>query len=258
VSDVTARLSEAEMAELSALADGTLPAERRGEVEARVAASPELRELLERQRQALLAAQTLTAEEVPGSLQVTVEARRRALDSRRGARRRLVPRLALTGALALAAAGVAAIVLSGGPGAPTVADAAQLATQTPTAPAPRRGMTATRLPIEVEGVSFPNLERYGWRALGVRRGHVDGRRATAIFYGKDGRRLGYVIVAGAGLSRPSVAQAKYIRRVEYQTLRLNGRLAVSWRRGGHTCVLIGGAARAELLKLASWPLNSPR
>ena len=59
------------MAELSALADGTLPAERRGEVEARVAASPELRELLERQRQALLAAQTLTAEEVPGSLQVT-------------------------------------------------------------------------------------------------------------------------------------------------------------------------------------------
>jgi anti-sigma factor RsiW len=38
------------MAELSALADGTLPADRRAEVEARVAASPELQELVERQR----------------------------------------------------------------------------------------------------------------------------------------------------------------------------------------------------------------
>ena len=37
------------MADLSALADGTLPAERREEVEGRVAASPGLQELLERQ-----------------------------------------------------------------------------------------------------------------------------------------------------------------------------------------------------------------
>jgi anti-sigma factor RsiW len=51
------------MAELSALADGTLPADRRAEVEARVAASPELQELVERQRQAVLAAQRLTSEE---------------------------------------------------------------------------------------------------------------------------------------------------------------------------------------------------
>jgi anti-sigma factor RsiW len=64
--DVTERLSTKEMAELCALADGTLAAERRAEVEARVAASPELQELLERQRRAVLAAQTLAAEEVPG------------------------------------------------------------------------------------------------------------------------------------------------------------------------------------------------
>src|ERR1700730_10919957 len=39
-----------ELAELSALADGTLAPERRAEVEARIAASPELRLLYERER----------------------------------------------------------------------------------------------------------------------------------------------------------------------------------------------------------------
>jgi hypothetical protein len=108
-------------------------------------------------------------------------------------------------------------------------------------------------------VTFPDFAHaYGWQALGVRRGHVDGRDATVVFYGKDGRRLGYAIVAGAALSRPQAAQATVIRRVEYQTLRLNGRLAVTWRRGGHTCVLIGDSTRAELLTLASWPLTPPR
>jgi anti-sigma factor RsiW len=248
------------MAELCALADGTLPVERRAEVEARVAASPELQELLERQRRTVLATQTLAAEEVPASLRAAVEARRRAPASTRGRGRRLAPRFVLAGAAAVAAAVVAAIVLSGGPGAPTVADAARLATEAPTAPAPpSEGKSGTRLAIAVGSVAFPDFARaYGWRALGVRRGRVDGRDATVVFYGKGGRRLGYVIVAGAGLPRPSAAQATVIRRVEYQTLRLNGRLAVTWRRGGHTCVLIGDATRAGLLKLASWPLSPPR
>src|SRR5207249_948766 len=124
------------MAELCALADGTLPAERRAEVEARVAASPELKELLERQRRAVLATQTVAAEEVPGPLRAAVEARRRALGTTRRRSRRLVPRFALAGAAAVTAAVVAAVVLSGGPGAPRVADAAQLAVQAPTEPAP--------------------------------------------------------------------------------------------------------------------------
>jgi anti-sigma factor RsiW len=251
---MTAHLSTEEMAELAALADGTLPAERRAEVEARVAADPELQELLERQRRVVLATQALAHEQVPASLREAVEARSRARGTNRGARW-FAPRVALAGAVALAAAVVGATVLSGGPGAPTVADAARLATQVPAAPAPHRGTTPTRLAIAVEGVAFPNLERYGWHAVGVRRGRVDGRTATVVVYGKDGRRIGYVIVGGAGLSRPSAAQSKYIRHVQYQTLRLNDRLAVTWRRGGHTCVLIGAAARAELLKLASWPLS---
>jgi anti-sigma factor RsiW len=257
VGDVAARLSTEEMAELCALVDGTLPAARRAEVEARVAASPELQELLERQRRAVLAAQTLAAEEVPESLQAAVGARGRAVGSRRVRNRRLVPRLALAGAAAVTAAVVAAVVLSGGPGAPTVADAAGLASKPPNGPAPPplRNST-TKLALGVEGVAFPDLARWaGWHVLGVRRGRVDGRSATVVFYGKDGRRIAYVIVAGSGLPRPSGVQATTRGGVEYQTLQLNGRLAVTWRRGGHTCVLIGQAPRAELLKLASWQLR---
>lgn len=239
------------MADLSALADGTLSADRRAEVEARVAGSPELQELLERQRRAVLAAQAISTEDVPQSLQVAVESRRRGRRQRNWARP--VPRLAVAGA-AVAAAVVAAIVLSGGPGAPTVADAADLAAKAPTAPAPPPvGPSATKLALAVGGVSFPDYARaYGWRPLGVRRGRIDGREATVVFYGKDGRRLAYVIVAGSGLERPSGARATVIDGVEYRALRLDGRLAVTWRRGGHTCLLIGGAARPELLQLASW------
>ena len=77
------------------------------------------------------------------------------------------------------------------------------------------------------------------------------QKAAIVFYGKNGRTLGYVIVGGGALPRPAGAQATVIRGVEYQTLPLNGRLGVTWRRGGHTCVLLGDAARAELLALAS-------
>jgi anti-sigma factor RsiW len=250
VQDVTAGRSEEELAELAALADGTLPAERRAEVEARVAASPELQELLERQRRAVLAARALADENVPASLRAAVGRSVRP-------RRAWTPRVALAGAAVAAAAVVASILLTGGPGAPSVADAARLAAQTATAPAPAVGTPATTLALEVGGVPFPNLTLYGWRASGVRHGRIGGRDATAVFYRKDGRRLGYVIVSGAGLHRPSDAEATWIRQVEYETLSSNGSLTVTWRRGGHTCVLLGHATRAELLKLASWPV-SPR
>src|SRR5919108_212366 len=95
-------LSEQEMAELCALADGTLPAERRAAVEARVAASPALQELLERQRRAGTATRVLADEPVPPSLRAAVEAGRRPREHRRGPRLRPVPRVAVAGALAAA------------------------------------------------------------------------------------------------------------------------------------------------------------
>jgi hypothetical protein len=244
MSDVLSGLSEREIAELSALADGTLPPERVAAVEARVAASPELRELLERQRQAVAATHSLTNEPVPESVRSTMDAvRQRPTRSRRA--RRLAPSIALAGAAA-AAAVVAALVLSGGPGAPSVAEAARLSVESPTAPAPaRRANSATKLAAGVEGVAFPYLARlYGWKAVGFRHHKLDGRSASIVYYAKGGRRIAYVIVSGSGLPRPAEAQVSTREGVEYQTLQIDGRLAVTWRRGGHTCVLIKGRINA--------------
>jgi anti-sigma factor RsiW len=256
LNDPETRLSTEEMAELSALADGSLPAERRAEVEARVAAAPELQEVLERQRRGFLATRGMAAEEVSASLEAEVEARRAALGAGKGRSRRRWPRLALAGAAAVAAVVAAAVVLSGGPAAPTVAAAARLATQPPTAPAPPRAPGSSRtLAIAVEGVAFPDFARaYGWHAVGVRAGRVGNRPAIVVVYGKDGRRLGYAIVGGSPLSHPAGTRLSVIHGVEYRTWPVSGLLAVTWQRGGRTCVLIGRATRAELLKLASWPL----
>lgn len=240
------------MAELCALADGTLPVERRPAVEARIAGSPELQALLERQRRAVAAAQGLASEPVPASLRETVEAQRASRRPRHGWPRWLVPRIAAAGALAAVIAVVASVVLTGGPAAPTVAEAARFAAERPGEPAPRT-VGDGRLALDVDGVVFPDLLRsHGWRAVGVHRGEIDGRNATTVVYEKGGRRIAYVVVAGNGLPRPSAADRTEVGGVAFQTLRVDGRLVVTWRRLGHTCVLIGTAPRSELLTLASW------
>jgi anti-sigma factor RsiW len=248
------RLSAEEMAELSALADGTLPAERREAVEARVAASPELRELVDRQRRGIAAMHALANEPAPAPLRASIEARVRGRGAQRGRAWRFLPRLAMGGAAALAAAIVLVVALSGGPAGPSVADAARLAALPPTGPAPSRLHSGrTELAARIDGVVFPDLRRsYGWRPVGVRHGRVDGRKATVVYYAKGNRRVAYAIVSGSGLPKPSGAQAALRRGVEYQTLRLQDRPAVTWRRLGHTCVLIGTVSRPELLTLASW------
>jgi anti-sigma factor RsiW len=256
VSDVASQPGPDELADLCALADGSLPDERRAEVEARVAASSELQELLERQRQAVLATGALASDEPSPSLRAAVQ----PLAARPRGGRRVVPRVAFAGVLASAAAVVAAVLLSGGPGAPTVADAARLATEPAAQPAPAAAGTAgTRLAIGLEGVAFPDFaSAYGWQAVGVRRGRIDGRDAIVVYYRKDGRRLAYAIVAGSGLAVPSGGQTEVRRAVPYKAVRLNDRLVVTWRRGGHTCVLVGDAPRSELVRLASWPLSPSR
>jgi anti-sigma factor RsiW len=248
------RLSEAELADLCALADGTLPAERRAAVEARIASSPELQELLERQRQAVAAAGVLADEPVPPSLQAAVEARRRGRGaSRLRGRRMLVPVAAAGAVAAVAIAAAVALLVTGNPSAPTVADAARFSVQAPSEPAPRSAGDGTTLAVDVEGVSFPDFaESYGWRAVGARTGRIDGRDVTTVVYERDGRRIAYTVVGGSALPRPSPAEATTIEGVVYHTLRVNGRLVVTWRRLGHTCVLTGAAPRAELVALASW------
>jgi hypothetical protein len=252
MSDASSGLTEQEMAELCALADGTLPAGRRAAVEARIAASPELRELFDRQRRAVAATQMLASEPVPESLRTAVDAGR-ARDRRRAATRRLAPRLAAAGTVAAVVA-LVAVVLIGGPGGPTVAEAAQLANRSPSGPAPSPlGDGGTQLALDVEGVVFPDLQRsFGWRAVGVRRDRLDGRNATTVFYAQGTRRIAYVIVSGRGLPRPSGAPEAVYRGVRFHTLRVDGQRAVTWRRLGHTCVLVGAVPRAELVTLANW------
>lgn len=250
-----AELSEQEIAELTALADGTLPPERAALVEARVAASPRLQELVEHQRLAVAATRALESEPVPDSLRASVEA---GLRTRAPKRRplRLSPRFALGGAVAVAAV-VTALLLTSGPGAPSVAQAASIASRPPTGPAPRpRAGETDKLAVGVQGVSFPNLAAFaGWHATGVRRDRLDGRSATVVFYAKGGRRIGYVIVSRPALPRPGGTQNTTFGGNEYQLLRIDGRPAVTWRRGAHTCVLIGQATHHELVELASWPFT---
>jgi anti-sigma factor RsiW len=250
MTDAISRLTEQELADLCALADGTLAPERRPAVEARVAASPELLELVARQRRAVEAARTLEADAPPASLQATLEKRQRG----RAFRRRRRWRLATVGALAAVATVIASVVLTGGPGGPTVAEAAAVAARPAMEPAPQRSDAGpNELAIDVEGVSFPDLARSaGWRAVGVRRDRVDGRDATVVYYAKDGRTLAYVIVSGSGLPQPSDAETTTLGDVEFRTLTVDGRPVVTWRRDGHTCVLIGQVPRDELVRLAGY------
>jgi anti-sigma-K factor RskA len=88
-----------EVVELAALADGSLAPERRPALEARLAASPELRERLAEQEHALaLMRQAGDGVEAPAGLRARIDAQRRS-------RRRVVPRR-----LALAGVGAASVL----------------------------------------------------------------------------------------------------------------------------------------------------
>jgi len=250
---MTSGLSERDMADLCALADGTLPAERRAEVEARMAASPQFLELVECQRRSLAATRSLDSEPVPASLTAAIEARRSVPRSRSRRRRSLVLALSVAGLLAAVVA-IGILGMGTGPRGPSIVEAAQLAVRPPNEPAPAVSAGGSDLTAAVQGVAFPNFARsFGWSAVGERHGRLGGRDATVVYYVKGGRGLAYAIVAGPALPRPSNAQATTLGGVQFQTLSVDGRLAVTWRSAGHTCVLIGAASRPELLALASWP-----
>jgi hypothetical protein len=242
--------TDRELADLAALADGSLAPERRGDVEALVAASPRLQELLAEQ---LAAVEVLRAraERAPPGLRAWVNARRRE-----GGARARFPRLGLAAGLAAAAATAAlalVVVLSGGGASgPSVAQAANLASKSPTAPAPRPyTQQPVLLRLEVGHVPYPNWDRdFGWKAVGRRTDRLKGRRMTTVFYERRGRRLAYTIVAGSALSKPD-GERSVRRGVELRSLTAGGRTVVTWRRKGHTCVL-SGADRSEMLALASW------
>jgi hypothetical protein len=270
-----ADLDDRMLADLTALADGTLRDRRRPRLEAEVARSPQLAEALEKQRRAVAALRSVE-ERAPASLRERIDAERRtgrgagAAGRRRGAtgegsrerreRRPLGGFLrspAFAGGLAAGAAFalILALVLPGGAGGPTVVEAAELAERPAEAAAPRPdpGEPAL-LDARAEGLAYPNWAReFGWRAAGRRVDEIDGRRAVTVFYEKEGRRVGYTILSGDQLDPPDGARTAVRDGTTFRGLASDGRVIVTWPRQGHTCVLSAERVdAATLIDLAAW------
>src|SRR5579884_2672765 len=121
------------LAELSALADGTLEPQRVAVVSELVAASPELSRLYERELQAVTALHALRSDRAPARLRLG------ATDAGRPAPRPVIaPRVRLVygGGLAVAAAAVLAAIILFAPGSPAVSQAAALSLRGAALPAP--------------------------------------------------------------------------------------------------------------------------
>src|SRR5918997_1542560 len=217
-----------QLAELTALADGTLRGRRRARLLAELSSSPQLAERFEKQRRAVAALRSVD-ERAPAWLRARVEPERR----RRGFR----VSMPLAGGLAAGAAFaiLLALVLPGGAGGPSVVEPAVL-------------------DARAEGLAFPSWAKdFGWRATGRRMDEIDGRRAVTVFYEKEGRRIGYTILSGDAIDPPDEARRTVRDGTVLHGLTGDGRVIVTWLRDGHTCVLSGtGVDPAALLELAAW------
>jgi anti-sigma-K factor RskA len=151
--------SDQEIVELAALADGSLAAERRAELEARVAASSELAALLAEQERAVSFARSAAAEvEAPETLRARIPTRERARRRVVG-RRRLVLISAAT-ATAVLAVGIGLAVFNSG--TPATRFQAALA-PTELAPGANGEATLTKTSsgwrIELDATGLPRLDR---------------------------------------------------------------------------------------------------
>ncbi len=171
------------------------------------------------------------------------------------ARRRYVRRTALAaGAALLAVAAVALVVGLSGPATsgPSIAEAA-IAGLHPAGGAPPPSSGDGYLRGSVDGVAFPDYTAAGgWRAAGMRRDRVGGRSMTTVVYARGRTRVGYVIVDGKALPVPGDAQARTYGGVPVHVLERGGAVIVTWRRGGHTCILAArGLPLEPLLEFAT-------
>src|SRR5581483_10466213 len=209
----------AQLADLSALADGTLDPARREQVQAWISSSSELSALYERElRGAGLLREARANDRAPAALRARIQAQRPTRE-----RRRFAIRGSFAGALAAAAAVLAAVlIIPGSAGAPSVSQAAALATRSAVAPAPAADPRApgVKLGQSVGDVYFPDWTRkFGWRAVGQRTDHLNGRLAVTVYYQWHGQRLAYTIVGAPALKTPS-ASVTLLNGTELRTLRL--------------------------------------
>jgi len=254
-------MSRRDLADLTMLADGSLPAARRAEVEARVTATRDGRALLENERRAVEALRGAATTMAPDALRERLATDRAKAASGPRPLRSLRPaprwgRAVLGGALVGAVAIVLALTLSGHTtAAPSVTQAASLALRGPSLPPPpAQGAHPGTLARDVDEVYFPARLGNGSKATGERVDQLDGRVARTIFYTTPtGRQIAYTIVAGPALAEPSHGTPTSLHHTQLRSIALGGRIVVTWRRGGHTCIL--SAARVpdqQLLDLAAW------
>lgn len=260
--------------ELAALADGTLQGERREQLLAHVADSPELATELDRQRRALAIVGTLERVAAPEKLRRSIEtlaadegpSAGRSVSVRRGRRPGWL-RLQAGVALAVAAvvvAVVAALVLTGGGGsagggpgpAPTLLQASNLALRPATRPAPAESSRNRHLlAASAAGIPYPYWAGdLGWRATGARADVVGGRTVTTVFYAdRASRSIGYSIVSGYALPVPVGSGAIVRHGRTFHVVRRRDPTVVTWREAGHTCILTARAvASGTLVRLAAW------
>lgn len=246
-----APLTEGDRRLLAAFADGSLGGVRAARMQQRIEGSPQLAAELAAQRRAVGAARALD-DEPPQRLRSLVE---REHAGRRRTRRTRPLRLGVAAAAVAALTAVALVVLPSGVGDPTVLQAAVLAERPARAAAPAPVPGRPLLDRRAEGLAFPDWKaKFRWRATGARVDNVENRRATTVFYENPrGARIGYTIVSGAPLALPAGARGAVREGVRLRSVERDGRIVVTWLRGGHTCVLSGeGVARDVLLELAGW------
>lgn len=238
-------------AELTRLADGSLPPEQAAAVRERVQASPQLTRALAEQQQAVSLLRSLDAP-APDALRARVEDLTQGARSPRRRRRRVWHALALPG-MVVAAVAVAAIVvlLSGGGASPSVTQTARVALAAATLPAPAADPAHPgQLDLRVGTVAFPKWTRGGWSTAGARTDTLSGRRVTTVFYTRAGARVGYAIVSGSPL--PGISGTRRtVYNARFTLARRDGARLVTWVRDGHTCVIAArSASYATLLSLA--------
>lgn len=189
----------------------------------------------------------------PASLRARIDASRPGRAT--AARRRLVYGGGLAGALAAVVLALVLVLPGGTPGAPSLSQAAGLAALGASAPAPLpdRGAPTVKLGQNVQDVYFPNWSsNFHWQAVGQRSDHVKGRLAVTVYYKWHDDEIAYTIVASPPLTTPG-AKVTTVHGTELRTLELGGRLVVTWRRAGNTCLLSGTTTSANVLQmLAAW------
>ncbi|HEY3774120.1 MAG TPA: hypothetical protein VGL69_14055 [Solirubrobacteraceae bacterium] len=255
-------------AELTRLADGSLPESEREQLQATLAGSPELQTRLREQQRAVGLVQATAKITAPASLRASVAeltetpARKRGRGHARTAtelRQAAIwrPRASI-GIVALAAVLIAVVsVALHGRTAPTVGSTARLALAPATGPAPTVSATDHDVlsvhPTGASSIPFPSYVHFtAWKASGVRHDTLQGRHVTTVFYTVAGTRVGYSIVSGAALSMPSGSTVRGPTGARYVFVSSEGAQIITWRRDGHTCVIAGRSIdRHTLLALAA-------